>query len=98
VLFIHSCIHSGYFYSASSSSLLLRDAPDSNCFEVNTPKHYRQLWAKYLLKVRTWWLEWDSNLRPSGRKLTTEPPCSTMLLRLFYFAQIILCGPAVGRG
>ena len=37
-----SCIsiHSGYFYSASSSPLLLRGAPDTVSF---TPKRHRQL-------------------------------------------------------
>src|SRR6218665_635801 len=37
------------------------------------PKCYRQLWVKDLPKVLTWWLEWDSNLRPSGRRAPNLP-------------------------
>jgi len=50
---ISSFIHSGYFYSASSSPLLLRSAPDKArilCRSI-TPKRHRQLWAKDLPKV-----------------------------------------------
>ena len=58
------------FQCASSNPLLLRGAPDYSIDilseEVNTPKRYRQLWVKDLPKVSTCWLEWDSNLRPSG--------------------------------
>jgi len=32
------------------------------------PKRYRQLQVKNLPKSPPWRLEWDSNLRPSGRK------------------------------
>src|SRR6218665_1172445 len=76
-------VHYGYFYSASSSPLLLRDAPDYSIdtVGVNKPKHYRQLRVKDLPKVPTWRLEWDSNLRPSGRKAlnpTTEPTRPTV--------------------
>ena len=37
------------------------------------PKRYRQLRVKDLPKVRTRRLEWDSNLRPSGRKAPNLP-------------------------
>ena len=41
----HSFIHSGYFYSASSSPLLLRGAPDTARILCRnfTPKRHRQL-------------------------------------------------------
>ena len=48
------------------------------CVEVNTPKCCRQLWVKDLPKVSMWQLEWDSNLRPSGRKAPNLPPSPTM--------------------
>ena len=38
------------------------------CVAVNTLKRNRQLRAKDLPKVHTRRLEWESNLRPSGRK------------------------------
>ena len=62
-------IHSGYFYSASSSPLLLRGAPDTARIlcQSFTPKHHRQLQAKNLPKVPTWWLKRDSNSWPFGR-------------------------------
>jgi len=50
VILIHSFIHSGYFYSNSSSPLLLRGAPDfcimciDTVSELNTPKRYTQLY------------------------------------------------------
>src|ERR687897_366278 len=66
-----------YFYSASSSPLLLRSAPDySNdtaCVGVNTPKRHRQLRVKDLPKVPRQRLEWDSNPRPSGHKAPNVP-------------------------
>ena len=68
-------IDTGYFYSASSSPLLLRGTPDIACILCRsfTPKRHRQLWAKDLPKVPTWWLERDSNPRPFGRKATNLP-------------------------
>ena len=66
----HSFIHSDYFYSASSSPLLLRGAPDTArtlCLSF-TPKRHRQLRVKGLTKVPTWQLEWDSNHRPSDER------------------------------
>src|SRR6218665_215933 len=70
-----ACIHSGYYYSASSSLLLLRGAPDTAwvlCWSF-TPKRHRQLLVKDLPKVPTWRLEWDLNLWPFGRKATNLP-------------------------
>src|SRR6218665_1841856 len=56
-------IHSGYFYSASSSPLLLIGALNYSIDTVSDMlKRYRQLRVKDLTKVPTWWLEWDSNL------------------------------------
>src|SRR6218665_223323 len=65
-------IHSGYFYSASSSSLLLRGGPDTARIlcRIFTLKRYRQLWAKDLPKVLTWWLERDSNPERKASKPT----------------------------
>ena|SRR6218665_490268 len=56
-------INSGYFYSASSSPLLVRGAPDDSIDTVleltrqSTADNY-ELWT-YLLKDHMWWLEWD---------------------------------------
>src|SRR6218665_3262601 len=60
---IHSFIHSFYFYSAPSSPLLLRGAPDTARILCRnfTPKRHRQLKAKDLPKVPTWQLERESN-------------------------------------
>ena len=73
--FIRSFIHSGYFYSASSSPLLLRGAPDTAWIPCRSfrPKRHLQLWVKDLPKVPTWRLERDSNPRPLGRKAPNEP-------------------------
>src|SRR6218665_1567004 len=65
---LHSFIHSGHFYSAPSSPLLLRGAPD---YRTNTVSEFhaeahRQLQVKDLPKVPTWRLERESNPRPSG--------------------------------
>ena len=72
---IHSFIHSDYFYSAYSSPLLLRGAPDTaQILYLNfVPKCQRQLWVKDLPKVPTLWLERESNLWPLGRKMLTLP-------------------------
>src|SRR6218665_219604 len=61
-------IHSGHFYSAPSSPLLLRGVPDystDTVSEFHTEAH-RQLLVKDLPKVPTWRLERESNPRPSG--------------------------------
>ena len=69
-----SFIHSDHFYSASSSTLQLRNAPDTAQILCRsfTPKRHRQLWVKDLPKVPTWRLERESNPRPSGLKLSTQ--------------------------
>src|SRR6218665_62103 len=64
--FIHSVIHSGHLYSASSSPLLLRDAPDYSTDSEFYAEAHRQLQVKGLSKVPTWRLELESNPRPSG--------------------------------
>src|SRR6218665_1678652 len=69
-------IHSGYFYSASSSPLKLRGAPDTAqtqpCRSF-APKRPVQLRVKDLSKVPTWLLERYSNPRPFGRKAANIP-------------------------
>src|SRR6218665_413763 len=70
-----SFIHSGYFYIASSSPLLLRGAPDTAQILCRsfTPKRHRQLRVKDLPKVPTWRPERDSNPRHFGRKAKNLP-------------------------
>ena len=74
---IHSFrpFHSDHFYSASSSPLLFRNAPDTARILCRSfsPKRQRQLWVKDLPKVPAWRLELGSNPRPSGWKLSTQP-------------------------
>ena len=72
--FIHSFIHSDHFYSASSSPLLLRSAPDIARIlcQSFTPKRHSQLQVKDLPKDHTWRLERESNPRPSGWKVSTQ--------------------------
>src|SRR6218665_521288 len=73
--FIHSFIHSGYLYSASSSPVLFRGAPDTALILCRsfTLKRHRQLRVKDLPKAPTWRLERDSNPQPSGRKVSNLP-------------------------
>ena len=69
-------IHSGCFYSASSSPPLLWGVPDYSIDAVdgvNKPNLYRQLRVKDFPKVPSWRPECDSNLRPSGRKASNLP-------------------------
>src|SRR6218665_3940368 len=72
---INSFIHSGHFYSASSSPLLLRSDPDTARILCRsfTPMRHRHLQVKDLPKVTTWRLERDSNPRPSSLKVSTLP-------------------------
>src|SRR6218665_2666696 len=78
-LFIHSLlfsfIHSGYFYSASASPVLLRGTPDTARILCRsfTSKRHRQLRVRDLPKVYTWWLKRDLNPRPFGRKAANLP-------------------------
>ena len=71
-LFIHSF---GHFYSAPSSPLLLRGAPDYSTDTVSEfhLEAHRQLQVKDLPMVPTWWLERESNPRPSGWKSSSQP-------------------------
>src|SRR6218665_2880646 len=61
-------IDSGHFYSAPSSPLLLRGAPDYSTDTVSEfhAEAHRQLQVKDLPKVTTWRLKRESNPRPSG--------------------------------
>jgi len=71
----HTFIHSRYFYSASSSPLLLRGAPDAAqilCQSFMLKRH-RQLQVKNLPKVPTWRIERDSNPRPFEWKVMSRP-------------------------
>ena len=70
---VHSFIHSGHFYSASSSPPLLRGASDYSADTVSEfhAEAHRQLQVKDLPKVPTWRLERESNPRPSGWKSST---------------------------
>jgi len=72
---VHSFIHSGHFYSAPSSPLLLRGAPDYSTDTVSEfhAEAHRQLQVKDLSKVPTWRLERESNPRPSGWKSSSQP-------------------------
>src|SRR6218665_1541950 len=95
-------VHSGYFYSAFSSPPLLRGAPDTArilCQRFTTKRH-RQLRVKDLSKVPMWWLEWDSNPRPFGRKPTIYQ-CATLphktYKRVFLFVCIILVTPVITK-
>ena len=68
-------IHSSYFYSVSSSPLLLRGAPDKArilCPNF-TSKRHRKLWVKDLPKVPTWLLERESNPWLFRWKMSTLP-------------------------
>ena len=64
-------IHSGYFYIASSSPLLLRGSPDTARILCRsfTLKHHRQLRVKDLPKVPTWRLKWDSDPSDEMRRI-----------------------------
>src|SRR6218665_221199 len=59
---LHPSNHSRYFYSASSSPLLLNGAPHTARILCRsfTPKYHRQLRVKDLPKVNTWRLQWRS--------------------------------------
>src|SRR6218665_3474319 len=74
-LLIQLFSHFGHFYSAPSSPLLLRGAPDYRTDTVSEfhAEAHRQLQVKDLPKVPTWRLERESNPRPSGRKSSSQP-------------------------
>ena len=95
-----SFIHSGYFYSAFSSPLLLRGAPDTArilCRSFASKRH-RQLWVKDFPKVPTWRLERNSNPRPFGRKTMTLPMSHHRLFRFqgpLCFSSVCLSCPSI---
>src|SRR6218665_1850219 len=60
----HHVIHSGHFYSAPSSLLLLRGAPDYSTDTVS--EFHAEAHRQLQVKVPTWRLERESNPRPSG--------------------------------
>src|SRR6218665_415817 len=63
----HTYIHSGYFYSASSSPLLLKGAPDTAQIrygKCRTGPRSLYMWRS---------AERDSNPRPFGRKASNIP-------------------------
>jgi len=68
----YSFIHSGHFYSASSSQLLLRSTPDTAWILCRsfTPNCHRRV--KDFPKLPMWRPERDSNPR-SGRRASTQP-------------------------
>ena len=67
-LFVLSFIQSGHFYSAPSSHLLLRGAPEYSTDTVSEfhAEAHRKLQVKDLSKVLTWRLERESNPRHFG--------------------------------
>ena len=82
---IHSFIHSGHFYSAPSSPLLLRGAPDYSTDTVSEfhAGAHRQLQVKDLPKVPTWRLAGvePTTLRLKAIDSTKAPPCPTLPLQ-----------------
>ena len=65
--------YSRYFYSASSSLLPLRGAPDYSTDTVSQLTRQNATGMKDLPKFPMWQLEWDSNLRPSACKTLNLP-------------------------
>jgi len=57
---LNSFIHSGYFYSASLSLLLIKGAPDKARILHRSFMPRRQGNCELRTKVPTWQLEWDS--------------------------------------
>ena len=92
-LYINSLIHSGYFYSASSSPPLLGGASDTARIMCRsfTPKRHRQLRVKDLVKVPTWLLERDSNPRPFRRNATNLPMSHHAHINFYLGIEILWC-------
>jgi len=95
VMCIHFFIHSGNFYRASSSPLLLRGAPD-------TAQILCRSFKKDLPKVPMWWLERDSNLRPFGRKANgmwlisnLGYICCTLYEKITFLGPLLSCTPYI---
>src|SRR6218665_2652426 len=82
-ILVHSFIHSGYFYSSSSSPLLLRGAPDTARITCRIATDY--------CKFPAWRLEEDSNPRPFGRKTTNLPMSHHAQLAPPFLLHLILC-------
>jgi len=72
------------FIHLKSDSLSTPDCSIWYCVWVNTPKHYRQLLVKDLLKVLMWRLERDPNPWPSGRKALNLPHWATRFHHIKY--------------
>src|SRR6218665_4149257 len=84
--FIHSFIHSAYFYSASSSPLLLRGDPDTARILCRsfTSKRHRKLQVKvaqgpYMARAGFELM----NLRTKGDRSTKKPPRPPYLIISF---------------
>src|SRR6218665_318238 len=81
IFIYYSFMHSGYFYSASSSPLLLRSAPNAAWIRCRsfTLKRHRQQQVKDLPKVPTWRLAGfePMTLRSNGIDSTNAPPRPT---------------------
>src|SRR6218665_1318946 len=81
---IHSCIHSGYFYSVSSSPLLLRGVPNystdtvselhAEALQTTVSKGFAQ--GPYMAAGVGFE---PATLRMQGTELTTEPPGPTSM-------------------
>src|SRR6218665_632483 len=76
---IHSFIHSGHFYNATSSPLLLRGAPDYSKDTVSEfhAEAHRQLQVKDLPKVPRAGVK-TTTLRLKAIDSTKAPPCPTV--------------------
>ena len=77
----------------TNNSKLLQESNLSARKPSRAPHHVIQglLWVKDLPKVHTWWLEWDSNGRPSTPNTPTEPPCPCLKLLLLLKWGVTLC-------
>jgi len=77
VIAVNSFIHSRYFYSTSSSPLLLRGTPDYSIDTVSVGlAQGPYVAAGVRFKPATFWMQ--------GTKLTTEPPCPTTNMANFW--------------
>src|SRR6218665_2262177 len=83
-------IQSGYFYSASSSPLLLRGAPDTARILCRsfTLKRHRQLRVKTLPKVPTWRLKWDFEPTTLSDKINSHICSMSSVYESFHQAVI----------
>src|SRR6218665_261484 len=94
-----SFIYSGYFYSAPSSPLLLRGAPDCSTDTVSEfhAESHRQLQVKDLPKVPMWRLERESNPRPLvesnrlNQGATTSHTCVCVCVCVYVCVCMCVC-------